>query len=170
MDCCLTYYPYKSHRCAVPITIGLCILGFVEACFFAHQHMFLETIALLLLCTSLLLFTKFLYNTAGKVVIFNADGLKIIEKNQKNHYFFSWQSFQYAYYSRNYKGYRFLLLSPRVLDCNHIREGTQSGTRGKCIFSLDIVVIHLASKQDVSTIERIIANKNLRRTGDGSLS
>lgn len=161
MNQCFVYHPYKMYKYVLPIVIGFCILGFL----FAGGNLFQGNsfaIFFLIASAGLLCCIVYLSNRTNIVVVFEENGLHITMGKRKYYQFVPWDSLQYAYEARNYKGYQFLILSPTMLEKNKIQKYVWEGTDGKNIYQDSVVVIHLSSMQDTTKIKDVVTQQGLQ--------
>lgn len=107
----LEYQPCKGYRCIIPAFIS--ISGFSLIMTFVLQatgHRMIM-IALSVLCT---LISIFFYRESTVMYSFSKRGVEL-SVFKKSVYFYPWSAFSYSYIAKNYRGFRYLILSPKVL-------------------------------------------------------
>lgn len=122
MEEILLYRPYKDNKWLVcfPFSIGfLLILCGTLLCVFWIN----------LLSIPMFLIALLLYIDYSVVIALGQNKIQIFESKVKKEY--KWLNFSYAYYGRNFKGFRYLILSNEAMN-----EGRVFNICNKCSISL----------------------------------
>lgn len=167
MDHSVSYRPFRTYNCFVPFVSGTGVFFIicVGYCLFPpHWHM------LMFLLISILCFwlSKVLYDSSNIIVLFEQEGLRIIGEKNNRHQYFSWTALEFAYYSRNYKGHLFLVLSPRELSQGEVKAYTNRGANSLRLCVDSVVVIYIDTIQNTKPIKDVVSKKVAHRTGDSS--
>lgn len=105
--------------------------------------------------------TKVIYDSLKRRVIFEQNGVRIIDGDSDCCYF-SWEELNYGYYIKSYKGHLFLLLSAEMLNPEEAKRIVNKGANTSRILIDRVVVIYLDLLQDVSQVKEIISNHLVR--------
>ena len=150
------YRPYRSHAWFLPFIIPVAMLAFVAAgyCFpYIGVGVFCAIIGIV--CTYL---AKVLYDSSRIAVVFEQEGLRIIGSSYNDYRHLLWKEVSNAYYVRSFRGFLFLILSPKVLDHKEAKKLTKRGANSSKICIDDVIVIHIDDLQNVSQIKELIDN------------
>ena len=151
-----TYRPYRSHAWFLPFVIPVAMLAFMAAGYcFPYVGTVVFCVAIGIVCTYL---TKVLYDSSNIAVVFEQEGLRIVGDSYKDYRYLLWEEVSNAYYVRNFRGFLFLVLSPKVLDPKEAKKLTNRGANLSKVCIDDVVVIHIDDLQNVSEIKELIDN------------
>lgn len=149
-----TYRPYRSHAWFLPFVIPVAMLAFVAAGYcFPYVGVGVFWVAIGIVCTYL---TKVLYDSSNISVVFEQEGLRIVGGSYNDYRYLLWEEVSNAYYVRNFRGFLFLVLSPKVLDSKAAKKLINRGANLSKICIDDVVVIHIDDLQNVSQIKELI--------------
>lgn len=149
-----SYRPYRSHTCFLRFVIPVAMLAFFAAgyCFqYVGVCVFFTVIGLV--CTYL---TKMLYDSSNMAVVFEKEGLRTIGSSYKDYRHFLWEEVLNAYYVRNFRGFLFLVISPKALKPKEAKFFANKGANLSKICIDDVAVIYIDDLQNVSQIKEII--------------
>ena len=151
----IIYRPYKTQIWPVLFTIPAGIFAFVASgyCLPLSRISVLCLVGIGIACICL---TKVLYDSANKAVFFEEKGLRIIGSCYVNYQYIPWEELAYAYYTRNYKGHLFLVLSPKMLSLKEAKHFANRGAILSQIYINYVVVLYIDILQDVSNLRRLI--------------
>ena len=157
MNDAIVYRPYKAQTWPLVFTLPVGILAFVGAGYY------LPFSGVSVLCLSgigvaCIWLSKVLYDSSKKAVIFEQNGLRIIGGSYFDYRYIPWGELKYGYYTRNYKGHLFVVLSPNVLNSKEAKCFANQGANSSRIFIDYVVVIYLDVLQDVTQIKKLIAS------------
>lgn len=164
MDHPILYRPFHTDKWFVPFVSGAGVLFAVFAGYSLFRPHWSVLILLLFSFVSFWL-AKVLYDHSSILVLFEQDGLRIVGDKRKCHQYFSWNAFEYAYYSRSYKGHLFLVLSPRELDQREVKAYTNRGAISLSLCVDPVVVIYIGT-QLTEMIKDVVDQKVPHRAGD----
>ena len=92
---------------------------------------------------------KLFYDLSYTMIIFEANGLRILNDKGVNHCFITWENLQYGYYCCNYKGHLHLLLSQNVLGVNEVKGlVNKSANSGKMQVGGVVVIVFHHGKEE----------------------
>lgn len=149
-----TYRPYRSHAWFLPFVIPVAMLAFVAAGYcFPYVGVGVFWVAIGIVCTYL---TKALYDSSNISVVFEQEGLRIVGGSYNDYRYLLWEEVSNAYYVRNFRGFLFLVLSPKALDSKAAKKLINRGANLSKICIDDVVVIHIDDLQNVSQIKELI--------------
>jgi len=157
MDGTIVYRPYKTQKWALVFSLFLGIFSFVIAGY-CLTLFWLASLILAGTGVACIWLTKVLYDSLKKVLFFDQNGLRIIDTCRFDYRYIPWEKLIYGCYTRNYKGHRFLLLSPNALTSKEAKHFANQGANSSRICIEDVVIIYLDALQDVSPIEELISN------------
>ncbi|MBE6660777.1 MAG: hypothetical protein E7605_05175 [Ruminococcaceae bacterium] len=152
----VVYYPYHSHSIAaamigIPSAAGFCI--FCGLCL--SQNAFWGALVCFSMALVMFFLNKYFYDSAKIVVLLTFEKIEIINQKKQPYFFIEWQEISFTYYTRNYKGHGFWVISAEPLSSNQcrkaIRHSFQTLTHG------NIIVIPDNMTQDTAHIKAIIA-------------
>ncbi len=155
MNDAIVYHPYKAQTWPLVFTLPVGILAFVGAgyCLPFSGVSVLCLTGIGIVCIWL---SKVLYDSSKKAVIFEQNGLRIIGGSYFDYRYIPWGELKYGYYTRNYKGHLFVVLSPNVLNSKEAKRFANQGANSSRIFIDYVVVIYLDALQDVAQIKNLI--------------
>ena len=158
MNISYLYHPYKSQGCIVPFVYCISAFAFVISGYCVSENVAAAVFWLILgsVCT---FFAKTLYDSTKTTIAFSDRSFLITGDRHNCCHSFTWETFAYAYYCKNYKGHIFLLLSSKHLDENHVRKIINKSANSSKMCVDSFVVIHIDTTQDVSQLKALINNK-----------
>ncbi len=149
-----TYRPYRSHVWFLPIVIPVAMLSFTAAGYcFPYVGVGVFCVAIGIVCTYL---TKVLYDSSNMAVVFEQKGLRIVGGSYNDYRYLLWEEVSNAYYVRNFRGFLFLVISPKVLGPQEAKKLANRGANLSKICIDDVIVIHIDYLQNVSQIKELI--------------
>ena len=153
----IIYRPYRTLKVfgyimlsISMISLGIIVLGHLsakEVCIFLVELCF----SFFLACYCLL---------ASKVtIVFDIIGISIINDKKTKLIQIPWDELFCAFYTRNYKGHQFLVLSSSVLSREDARKLANKGANlSKTFLKRGTVVVYLDGVHDVPRIKQIVEN------------
>lgn len=151
----VVYYPYQSDKYFSVATLivgalsfvafGHCLTDWVPACYF------FGIIGVVALCLS-----RTLYDSAQICLLFEPEGIRLIGGKYQNCLFVPWNKCMYAYYTQNYKGHLFVILSQHELSSKQTRTLANQSANAYKICVESKYVIHLNYSQTASQIKELI--------------
>lgn len=152
----IIYRPYRSHAWFIPFTIPVGMLAFVAAGYcFPYVRFSIFWVAIGVVCAYL---TKVFFDSSNIAVVFEQEGLRIVGGSYKDYRYLLWEEVSNACYVRNFRGFLFLVLSPKAISPKEAKYFAKRGANLSKICIDDVVVIHIDMLQDVSQIKELIAN------------
>ena len=149
------YRPYQFHARVFPFTAFISLLALVATGYCIPYWK--ATFLLATIGVGGAWLTKYLSDTTKVVVVFEQQGVRILGDKHHNYRFVPWENLTYAYYTRNYKGHPFLVLTPNALDRKEAKHFANRGANTTRICIDGVLVIYMDIIQDVSPIEELIA-------------
>lgn len=148
------YRPYRSHAWFIPFSAMSGIFAYIVAGAALPSYFVAAAyLGMGLLCTVL---TKFLYDSAQTTISFESRTLNIASKKCNPRKFTLGKELAFGYYSRNYKGNLFLVLSPASVDQKQLKKiVNQSANRSKVCIG-NVIVIYMDDLQDTARIKEIV--------------
>lgn len=108
-----TYRPYRSLAWFLPFVIPVEILAFVATGYcFPYIRVSIFCVAIGIVCTYL---TKVFYDSSNIIVVFEQEGLRIVGGRYNDYRYLLWEEVSNAYYVRTFRGFLFVVLSPKAL-------------------------------------------------------
>lgn len=101
--------------------------------------------------------TKVLYDCSNITLIFEQEGLRIIGDKHAIYRYITRSKLTHVYYTKNWKGFSFAVLSPETLDQKAARRYANRAANTGCISIDNTIVIPLDNLQNVSSIKEMIA-------------
>lgn len=151
----VVYYPYQSDKYFSVATLivsslsfvafGYCLADWIPAC------CFFGVIGIVALWLS-----KSLYDSAQICLLFEPKGIRLIGGKCQNGLFVRWDKCPYAYYTQNYKGHLFVILSQYELSSKQIRMLANQSANAYKICVESKYTIHLNHSQTASQIKELI--------------
>lgn len=160
----VVYKPYRTHSWFAVFAACTSIILLSVSLWAMFTHMSNDIFALaglLVIGVVSAWLTIILYKTARMTVIFNQTGLTILNRAVKKENYATWEELRYGYLSKNYKGHKFYVISPMMLDKKDLSNYTNKGARTSCMCVNNVVVLFLDPLQDTSAVEEIIQNKTV---------
>ena len=164
MNNTIEYRPFRAESWAFPVMLILTICDFVILGGILHDISF-ETFSNLNFgaCFFLLLgivstwCLKILYNDSNIVTLFELECLRIVGGKWNNYCCIPWEKVTYAYYTRNFKGFPYMVLSPKALDKKQLKkEINRSSFSAKlCIDSIIVIPINPLTDDNLKKILQI---------------
>ena len=106
------------------------------------------------------LLSFYIYKAYKKYIVFDEDGVSVFEGKRKGVVVVPWEKITYAYYTRNFKGFHFLLLSSKNYSEKQARKITNRAiNREKLFFDGNIVFNVDYQKQVNEQIKLLVENK-----------
>ena len=155
MNDAIVYRPYKTQIWPLVFTLPVGILAFVGAGY-CLPFSVVGALCLTGIGIACIWLSKVLYDSSKKAVIFEQNGLRIIGGSYFDYRYIPWGELTYGYYTRNYKGQLFAVLSPNVLNSKEAKRFANQGANSSRIFIDYVVVIYLDVLQDVAQIKNLI--------------
>lgn len=154
----IKYSPFQNEALFIPIPIIFQVLAFV---IIGHRLPNFDFGSCFFLVNAVLSFwaAKRVYDASNIAVFFEPDGLRITGGSHKNYRYFPWNQFAYAYYTRNFKGHLFLVLSPRVLSKKQVKQYVNHSSIASKLCIDSVIVICFDFLQDLSQIEALVDSK-----------
>lgn len=171
MNNIIIYRPSKSQNWAIILAFFIAVFWFCVAGLYLTISVFITCILLVAGVMSIWL-SAFLYNVGNICIFFENDGLRIAGGSYKNYSYIPWGNFKYAYYTKNFRNFSFLVLSPKELSLKEARNYANKGANSSKICLDDIAVIYLDDSQNISQeIKEFITEKidGEGDRGDGSV-
>ena len=113
MNQSIFYRPFRYYKAFFYVAMIICPL-----CFFAAGWSTPYIPAMSFLIVSGCVFAclaKYSYDLSNIVLCLEPDGVQVMNCTQNECTKVSWEDFHYAYYISNFKGHRFIILSPETL-------------------------------------------------------
>lgn len=104
--------------------------------------------------------TKVLYDCSNIMVLFEEEGLRVTGGKYNNYWYALWKEFPYAYYARNYKGFLFLVLSPKALSQKEAKRFANRGSNSMRI-CVDYVAVIPMDNQQIQKVKNFLESKEL---------
>lgn len=156
----IIYRPYKSGIWLLPFSVAIAVFCFLLAGLTVPQGDF--TWFILFLIGFLALYaTKIIYDTVRMVILFDGDGLQIIGTRYGKDSCHFWKDFSYAYCVRNYRGFHFLVLSPKTLSSKEAKRLAGRCVNPQKICMDDAIVISMDNLQNMSHLKELIAGHTM---------
>ena len=152
MDILFEFYPYRNNWYVLIFSV-LTIIAFSLMLFLYFNLLFL----LLAVVNAWLIF--FSYASVRTKILFYQDCFRIHDNKRKKTIDLTWEQVTYGYHTKNFKGHRFLLLSPNKLTEKQLRQYTNQGANTDRICIDAIVVFPIGNSQYTSELERFIFSK-----------
>ena len=151
----ICYRPYRSHGWFLFFEIACAVFCWILAGVSLPEAGYAAVIfsVLGLVCGWLV---KILYDSSNITVLFEAEGLRITGGRHRDYRHIPWEKLPYAYTARSFKGFPFLVLSPRVLNPEAAKRLANRGANSMRICVDGAVVIHLDQLQDLSGIKECV--------------
>ena len=156
----IIYRPYRSLILLLPFSILIAVVNFLMTGLSVPNGDFSSLIFILIGFLALYA-TKIAYDAAHMVILFDGDGLQIIGRRYKNDSFHLWKDLPYAYGVRNYRGFCFVLLSPRTLSPKEARHNVRRNVNPFKTSVDDYVVISIDDQQNMSHLRELIAGHTM---------
>lgn len=152
MDILFEFYPYKNNWYVLIFSV-LTMIAFSLMLFLYFNLLFL------LLAGVNACLIIFSYVSVHTKILFYEDRFRVHDNKRKKIIDFTWEQVTYGYHTKNFKGHRFLLLSPNRLTEKQLRQYTNisANTDRVCIDA--IVVFPIENSQYTSELERFILSK-----------
>ncbi len=154
------YQPYQNHIYFVPFMLicGFFLLWLILLSLADKEYRNLgHFVPLTILCFVL---SKLLFDPLRITVIPSDVGLTVTSIKKSIVYFKPWDSIQYGYTAPNYKGHRFLILSSKPLDQDHIRQLVRKSTYLYESSIEDALLIYLDPTQNTSELINTITSRS----------
>lgn len=149
------YRPYKVHARILPFTVTVGVFAFIAMGYCIPYWEFGVSLWVVMGVGCIWL-TKVLYDTSNLTVIFEQQGLRIVEGRYNNYRYVLWEELLYAYYVRNFKGHLFLVLSTNALSPKEAKRFANIAATSSRICIDDVLVIYINFFQEVSQIKELI--------------
>ena len=114
------------------------------------------------ICSILLsYFTKCLYDSSKKMILFDESGLRIISDGTAIYTYVPWEEASYGYYHKDYKGNEYFLLSATPLERKKRKRILHRSTLSSKIYVSNVIVIYSSLAKDSSHIKEFFLRKIL---------
>lgn len=155
MNNTIIWRPYRHQAWVLLFTMPICILYFVFTGY-GITDLGLKVLFFAVPGIVCVLFTKCIYDTSNIAVIFEQDGFRIVERNYRDYRYVSWKEFSFAYYARNFKGHLFLVLSPKKLSSEEVKQLAKRSANSIKISVNEAVVFPVDFLKDSSSVKTLI--------------
>lgn len=147
MNNTIIYRPYKVYRWALPFTVIIGVLSFaVSGCCAPYWGCgVLIPVAIGLMCLWL---TRKMYNASNMAVFLEPEGLRLVGGRFDDYRYVCWEEVSNAYYARTFRGFMFLVLSPKSLNSNEVKRLVNRGAHSSKLCIDDAIVIYIDSQQE----------------------
>lgn len=151
----IIYHPHRSHIWFVPFSVGVGILSFIAAGYSLPRIDFF-CFCFLAMGIPCFVLSKILYDSSNIAVFLEQDGLQIAERRNKISQRILWEEVSYAYFTRSYKGYSFVVLSPKALNKKQAQDFTNRGANASRVCVDFVLVIYVDATQDALRLKETI--------------
>ena len=150
-------YPYKAHKYFVPFTIGSSIFSFLAV---GYCLPYIEGILFFLIAIGIIsiYLTKKLYDSSKTVVALDSQGLCVVEDNGFDYRYYLWDELQFAYHSKNFRGFRYIVFSPVKINEKQVRELTSKSSESMKVCVDSAVVLYIDNLPPNINIEDNLKN------------
>lgn len=157
----LKFYPYRVYRYVLPFVICATIFLLMAFCNFLWNQYVQGGIGYVIMIVISIIATKHSYDLTKVTVLFESDGLRLINGKHIREYYVSYQNLPYGYYCRSYRGHLFLVLSPETLCEKQIRKIVNRSARLEKVIIDNAVVIFINNgrKEEKLRMKKIISEK-----------
>ena len=146
------FYPNRINKYILPFAVIMLLVYLVILCLSFNPF-----VLILALMNAWLI--VFLYATLHTNILFTQNGFHVYESKRKEAHNFTWKQIRYGYYTKNFKGHKFLLLAPNKLTEKELRQYTNKGANTNRVCFGTIVVFPIENLQYTSELERFIFSK-----------
>lgn len=152
MEPLYSYYPYRTNKYFVPFSIiTMCV---ILVMFWGMRSPFSFALVLLNAWT-----IKILYCSSQISILFFEDYLCISKGQHKETRDYSWEQLCYLYHTKNFKGHRFLLLTPQRIQTQQVYRYTNRGANTAKVCIDDVVVFPIEDSLFTADLESFILSK-----------
>lgn len=134
------YQPYRTHLGFAIFTIIMAVFSFVVFGFSFSQIGF-HTLFLFVSGLMFLLLTKTLYNSSKIIIVFDDVGLLIFNDKHSKYRQFNWAYFSNVYYTTNFKGNLFAVLTSNAKTETEIKKLASRSANSSKLCIDDAVII-----------------------------
>ena len=155
MNDTIIYYPYRSHKWFLFVTIPVGMLSFVLVGYglpYWRLGVFFFG-ATGIACVWL---TKTLYDSSNIAIFFEREGLRIVGRIHKDYRYVLWEQLSYVCYVKNFKGHLFFVLSSRALEDKETKRIVNRAAIFSKICVDDAIVVHMDVIQNTSSVKEVI--------------
>lgn len=152
MEILFEFYPYRNNWYVLIFAV-ITMMAFLLILFLYFNLLFL---LFALINTWLIMFS---YASLHTKILFCQDCFCVHDNKRKKTRDFTWEQVKYGYHTKNFKGHRFLLLSPNKLTEKQLRQYTNKSANTDRICIDAIVVLPIENSQYTSELEHFILSK-----------
>lgn len=154
---CIEFSPFRQMNVVAFLAMAMDIAAFWMAGWFFPRAK--EASALFaVIGVSLIPVVKFFYDRSKATVIFEAEGVRILNDGKKKYCFIPWEDLQYASNYRSFKGFSYVALSKKPIDRECIKDMGDNDLSKRICVDDNTILLNL-SYEDTTEVQKIIAEK-----------
>lgn len=158
------YIKYKTYKMYKFLLIFFILMSILSLVFIGDSLKNRAIYMLIVWGFFFLLFSvsaKYCYDLSKLTILFESEGIRLINVRDLKEHFISYQKFLSGYYCRSYRGHLYLVLSPELLTEKQVKKMVNRSVWLNTVYihNAVLLLIHNASKEEKILIKEIVSEQ-----------